>query len=77
MSDVTRRAGDRTSGVVRTSLIQRASTMRILIAGAGGLIGSAVAGDLTTNGHEVVRLVRHEPAAGQVRWDPDGGTIDA
>jgi uncharacterized protein len=50
--------------------------MRVLVAGAGGLIGSVVARDLTTNGHEVVRLVRHEPAAGQVRWDPDGGTID-
>lgn len=50
--------------------------MRVLVAGAGGLIGSVVARDLTTNGHEVVRLVRHEPGAGEVRWDPDGGTID-
>jgi uncharacterized protein (TIGR01777 family) len=51
--------------------------MRILIAGAGGLIGSAVAAHLVSNGHEVVRLVRHAPGQGEVRWDPDAGTIDA
>ena len=51
--------------------------MRVLIAGAGGLIGSAVAGHLASNGHEVVRLVRHEPGQGEVGWDPDAGTIDA
>jgi uncharacterized protein (TIGR01777 family) len=50
--------------------------MRVLVAGCGGLIGSVVARELTANGHEVVRLVRHEPGAGEVRWDPDGGTID-
>ena len=50
--------------------------MRVLVAGAGGLIGSVVARDLATNGHEIVRLVRHEPGEGEVRWDPDGGTID-
>lgn len=50
--------------------------MRVIVAGAGGLLGSAVARDLRANGHEVVRLVRHEPGAGEVRWDPDGGTID-
>jgi len=51
--------------------------MRVLIAGAGGLIGSAVAAHLASNGHEIVRLVRREPGVGEVRWDPDGGTIDA
>ena len=51
--------------------------MRVLVAGAGGLIGSAVAHHLASKGHEVVRLVRHAPGAGEVRWDPDGGTIDA
>lgn len=50
--------------------------MRVVVAGAGGLIGSVVARDLETNGHEVVRLVRREPGAGEVRWDPDGRTID-
>jgi len=51
--------------------------MRILMAGTSGMIGSAVAPCLTTQGHEVVRLVRREPGAGEVRWDPDSGTIDA
>ena len=51
--------------------------MRVLIAGAGGLIGSAVARQLASDGHDVVRLVRHVPGPGEVRWDPDAGTIDA
>jgi uncharacterized protein (TIGR01777 family) len=50
--------------------------VRTLIAGASGLIGSAVAAHLASQGHEVVRLVRRAPAAGEVRWDPDAGTID-
>jgi NAD(P)-dependent dehydrogenase (short-subunit alcohol dehydrogenase family) len=49
--------------------------MRVLIAGAGGLIGSAVAAQLASKGHEVVRLVRREPGPGKVRWDPDAGTV--
>jgi uncharacterized protein (TIGR01777 family) len=51
--------------------------MRVLIAGAGGLIGSVVAHDFIAKGHEVVRLVRREPGPGEVRWDPDAGTIDS
>jgi uncharacterized protein (TIGR01777 family) len=50
--------------------------VRTLIAGASGLIGSAVAARLVTQGHEVIRLVRRAPDAGEVRWDPDEGTID-
>ena len=44
---------------------------------AGGLIGSVVTRELTARGHEVHRLVRREPGPGEVRWDPDAGTIDA
>jgi hypothetical protein len=51
--------------------------MKILIAGASGVIGSAVASYLTSQRHTVVRLVRRAPGAGEVRWDPDLGTIDA
>jgi len=51
-------------------------TPRILIAGAGGMIGSAVAPSLAKQGYAVVRLVRRGPGEGEVRWDPDGGTID-
>lgn len=48
---------------------------RILIAGAGGLLGSAVAAHLSAR-HEIVRLVRRAPGPGEIAWDPDGGTID-
>ena len=51
--------------------------MRVLVAGAGGLIGSAVALELADHGHDVVRLVRREPGPGEVRWDPDARTIDS
>ncbi len=51
--------------------------MKVLIAGASGLIGSAAASYLAEQGHEVIRLVRREAGSGEVRWDPDGRTIDA
>ncbi|MCI3270242.1 TIGR01777 family oxidoreductase [Streptomyces cylindrosporus] len=51
---------------------------RIAVAGASGLIGSALVRSLTADGHEVVRLVRHEPRSkSEVRWDPEGGRVDA
>ncbi|GGR73077.1 epimerase [Streptomyces humidus] len=51
--------------------------MRIAVAGASGLIGSALVRSLTSDGHEVRRLVRHEPrSADEVRWDPEKGRLD-
>jgi uncharacterized protein (TIGR01777 family) len=50
--------------------------VRTLIAGASGLIGSAVAAHLASQGHEVVCLVRRAPGVGEVHWDPDAGKID-
>lgn len=50
--------------------------MKILIAGSNGMIGTAVTHLLTGGGHDVVRLVRQTPSAGQVWWDPDAGEID-
>ncbi len=50
--------------------------MRIAIAGSSGLIGSALARSLAGQGHEVVRLVRHPPAPGEIRWDPTGHRLD-
>ena len=51
---------------------------RIAVAGASGLIGSALVRSLTADGHEVVRLVRREPrGADEVRWDPERGRVDA
>ncbi|KFG05344.1 MULTISPECIES: TIGR01777 family oxidoreductase [Streptomyces] len=50
---------------------------RIAIAGASGLIGSALARSLADDGHEVLRLVRRAPRArGEVRWDPEAGQVD-
>jgi uncharacterized protein (TIGR01777 family) len=49
--------------------------MKILISGASGLVGSALAPFLTTQGHEVVRLGR-SARDGCVQWDPAAGTID-
>ncbi|MFE1443163.1 TIGR01777 family oxidoreductase [Streptomyces sp. NPDC058739] len=50
---------------------------RIVVAGASGLIGRALVESLTADGHEVVRLVRRRPqAAGEARWDPQGGRVD-
>jgi len=45
---------------------------RILVAGASGLIGKSLAAYLTTQGHDVLRLVRH-PAAelDELTWNPN------
>lgn len=52
--------------------------VRIAVAGASGLIGGALARSLTADGHTVVRLVRRAPSsADEVRWDPEGGSVDA
>lgn len=48
--------------------------MRILIAGASGLIGSALKVKLPEHGHAIIPLVRGN--APGVRWDPLAGTLD-
>ena len=40
------------------------------------MIGAALVPALEAAGHQVVRLVRSDPAPGQARWDPAGGQID-
>jgi uncharacterized protein (TIGR01777 family) len=51
--------------------------MRILVSGSHGLVGKALIGSLTSDGHEIVRLVRGKPsAAGEVEWHPKDGKID-
>jgi uncharacterized protein (TIGR01777 family) len=49
--------------------------MHVLISGASGLIGSALAASLERDGHSVQRLGRGDGA--EVRWDPMAGEIDA
>ncbi|MBL1105978.1 TIGR01777 family oxidoreductase [Streptomyces sp. 5-8] len=51
---------------------------RIAVAGASGLIGSALVRSLAADGHEVVRLVRRTPRGpDEVRWDPARQHVDA
>lgn len=51
--------------------------MKIVVAGASGLIGTPLVHALQDDGHEVVRLVRREPTdASEVRWDPATGRLD-
>jgi len=52
--------------------------MKILISGSHGLVGSALIKSLTTDGHEVVRLVRHARTVGaaEIEWQPDNALID-
>ncbi|MET1065790.1 MAG: TIGR01777 family oxidoreductase [Arthrobacter sp.] len=51
--------------------------MRIVIAGASGLIGTAVSSSLRSAGHDVGTLVRRPPASpGEFQWNPAEGRID-
>ncbi|MGP4110723.1 TIGR01777 family oxidoreductase [Streptomyces sp. 4N509B] len=57
-------AGDASAG---------ARPARIAVTGSSGLIGSALVRSLRADGHEVVRLVRRPPRAGdEAEWDPSG-----
>lgn len=51
--------------------------MRVAVTGSTGLIGRALVAMLTTQGHEVVRLVRRKPQTDdEVFWDPDTQRLD-
>lgn len=55
--------------------------MDIAISGSTGLLGTALAMSLRSDGHRVIRLVRGDPPYPDselaIRWDPDAGTIEA
>ena len=52
--------------------------MKIVIAGASGLVGRAAVAALHVAGHEIVRLVRRTPVdAGEVAWNPAARELDA
>jgi uncharacterized protein len=45
--------------------------MKVAVTGSSGLIGTALAASLSSDGHRVIRLVRRPPrSADEVRWDP-------
>jgi uncharacterized protein (TIGR01777 family) len=59
-------------------MLETMERSRIAVAGASGLIGSALVRSLAADGHEVVRLVRRAPrGADEVRWDPGRQYVDA
>ncbi len=51
--------------------------MKVVIAGASGLVGSVLVKKLNAEGVEVARLVRKTAGSGEIEWQPDRGTIDA
>jgi len=50
--------------------------MKVLIAGASGLIGSALIPPLEAEGAEVTRLVRSTPKPGEIEWHPNQDAMD-
>ena len=52
--------------------------MKVVVSGASGLIGSSLVPALQAGGHDVVRLVRREPAGSpeEARWDPAAGELE-
>jgi uncharacterized protein (TIGR01777 family) len=53
------------------------SSLRIAVTGASGMIGSQLVPFLRAGGHEVSRLVRHQPRTGdEIFWDPASSEID-
>ncbi len=51
--------------------------MRLLLAGASGLIGRALASACSADGDDVRLLVRHPPSsANETEWDPATGDLD-
>ncbi len=45
--------------------------MNVAIAGAGGLVGSALTTVLTRDGAQITRLVRSKPNTGEIEWHPN------
>ncbi len=54
----------------------KATDLRIAITGSSGFIGERLVAFLLSHGHQIVRLVRHQPAvadSNQLYWDPEHG----
>jgi uncharacterized protein (TIGR01777 family) len=51
--------------------------MKIAIAGASGLVGTALIPALEAQGHQVTRLVRGAPRAGEIEWHPNKDEVSA
>lgn len=54
-----------------------AGPLAVAVTGASGLVGTRLTALLSTGGHRVIRLVRHEPRTpAERRWDPDRPASD-
>lgn len=51
--------------------------MKIAIAGASGLVGTALIPVLEMQGHAITRLVRQTPRAGEIEWHPNQDEVSA
>jgi len=53
--------------------------MNVLVTGSSGLVGSALGPFLSSNGHQVIRLVRSKTFGREAQrfWDPEAWTMDA
>ncbi len=51
--------------------------MKIAIAGASGLVGSALIPVLKSMGAQITRLVRSKPRAGEIEWHPNQAEMSA
>jgi uncharacterized protein (TIGR01777 family) len=50
--------------------------MKVVLTGASGLLGPALASSFRADGHDVLRLVRRPPSApDEARWDPQAGVV--
>lgn len=50
---------------------------KVIISGASGLVGRQLSALLTTAGHSVMKLVRHQPRADdEIAWNPQQGELD-
>jgi uncharacterized protein (TIGR01777 family) len=48
------------------------AAVRVAVTGSSGLIGTALRARLVGEGHDIVRIVRGAPAAGDIAWDAAG-----
>lgn len=71
-------AGDVADHAAARRRLGAARSLRILVAGASGLVGSQLVPYLTSGGHRVVRLVRRAArGADEITWNPARGELDA